>query len=145
MFATTFEHNETAYGFNLRGFQAFVPDAFGSDPGKFDNTFEPQMERYYNEIYVYGPDPRFPISPAAIAGAAAYKAVRSQPPKMHTMPYYEDFQTIHLQAISNIKAVAAQEAQNLLARFHLPNIDPNIVIISAEAAAHRLYDHENND
>ncbi|CAI2182953.1 2817_t:CDS:2 [Funneliformis geosporum] len=134
MFATTFEHNETAYGFNLRGFQAFVPDAFGSDPA--------QMERYYNEIYVNGPDSRFPISPAAIAGAAAYKAVRSQPP---TTPFYGDLQTLHLQAISNIKSMAAQEAQNLLARFCLPNIDPMIVIISAEAAAHRLYDHENFD
>ncbi|CAG8562406.1 2627_t:CDS:2 [Acaulospora colombiana] len=128
MFSTTLEHNEIAYGQNIRGFDAFVPDAFGSNPA--------QMERFYNEIYVHPPNPRIPVSPATLAGAAAYKAVRLHdshpnfPQKSHT---YE---------ISKIREIAAYEALHLLQMFPLPNVDPQIVVVSAEAAAHRLYDHE---
>ena len=64
---STYPH-ANAYGQNLRGFNAFVPNGFGADPA--------QMERYYNQIYIYGPDPRFPISAAMIAGAAAFKVRR---------------------------------------------------------------------
>lgn len=35
--------------------------------------YSAQMEKYYNQIYVFEPDPRNPVSPAALAGAAAYK------------------------------------------------------------------------
>ncbi|CAG8600943.1 11180_t:CDS:2 [Dentiscutata erythropus] len=127
-----FEHNETAYGQNLRGFDAFVPDAFGSNPA--------QMEQYYNQIYVYGPDPRFPISPATLAGAAAYKAV-----KLHEGNYHLsglDQRQNHNYAINLIRESAANEANLLLQRFPLPGVDPMIVVVSAEAGAHRLYDHE---
>ncbi|CAH1762650.1 2235_t:CDS:2 [Entrophospora sp. SA101] len=114
MYSTNFEHNETAYGYNLRGFQAFVPNAFGSDP-----------------------DPRFPISPAAIAGAAAFKAVRAFDSKT---PYNKN----HEQLIHYIRGKAVQETQYLLQRFPLPpDVDPITIIVSAEAAAHRLYDCEN--
>ncbi|CAG8630013.1 6613_t:CDS:2 [Racocetra fulgida] len=109
-----FEHNETAYGQNLRGFDAFVPDAF---------------------------DPRFPISPATLAGAAAYKAV-----KLHEENYHLtglNPRQNHNYAINLIRESAANEANLLLQRFPLPGIDPMIVVVSAEAGAHRLYDHEN--
>ncbi|KAG9302241.1 hypothetical protein G9A89_008732 [Geosiphon pyriformis] len=131
---TTIEHNETAYGQNLRGFDAFVPNAFGSDPA--------QMEHYYNQIYVWGPDPRFPITPAVIAGAAAYKAVRIHYEYLKNL---SSFPSHHHKAIDNIRATAAQEAHHLLQRFALPNVDPTIVVLSAEAGAHRLFDHEHFD
>ncbi|CAG8542768.1 9718_t:CDS:2 [Ambispora leptoticha] len=131
LFDTILEHNETAYGQNLRGFDAFMPNAFGSDPA--------QMEQYFNRIYIYGPDPRFPISPAMIAGAAAFKAVRSHDAHIKT-PYYRFH---HSETIDSIRSTAAKEAHLLLQQFPLPpEIDPRTVILSAEAGAHRLFDHE---
>ncbi|CAG8469789.1 5316_t:CDS:2 [Acaulospora morrowiae] len=127
--STIFEHNETAYGQNIRGFDAFVPDAFGSNPA--------QMERFYNEIYVYEPNPRIPISPAALAGAAAYKAVR-----LHDSQSNFFLHKNHTYEIGKIRETAANEALHLLQMYPIPNVDPQIVVISAEAAAHRLYDHE---
>ncbi|RHZ44100.1 hypothetical protein Glove_759g12 [Diversispora epigaea] len=127
MISTTFEHNETAYGQNVRGFSAFVPDAFGSNPR--------QMESYFNQIYVFIPDPKIPISPATLAGAAAYKAVRS-------FDSFDSTSRPHTYEVDRIREAAAREALDLLRTFPLPTVDPRIVVLSAEAAAHRLYDHE---
>lgn len=44
--------------------------------------------------------------------------------------------------VDKIREAAAREALYLLQMFPLPDVDPQIVILSAEAAAHRLYDHE---
>ncbi|CAG8474170.1 3476_t:CDS:2 [Diversispora eburnea] len=107
-------------------FSAFVPDAFGSNPR--------QLESYFKQIYTFIPDPRIPISPAALAGAAAYKAVRDTP--------RPTFEIRHTDEVDRIRETAAREALNLLRTFPLPTIDPQIVVLSAEAAAHRLYDHE---
>ncbi|CAG8478129.1 5634_t:CDS:2 [Paraglomus brasilianum] len=125
---STYPH-ANAYGQNLRGFNAFVPNAFGADPA--------QMERYYNQIYIYGPDPRFPISAAMIAGAAAFKAVRTyQDQSGMKLPNNHDYN------INAIRTIAAREADMLLRQFPLPDVDPTIILLSAEAGAHRLYDQE---
>ncbi|CAG8436649.1 6374_t:CDS:2 [Ambispora gerdemannii] len=128
---TIVEHNETAYGQNLRGFNAFMPNAFGSDPA--------QMEQYFNQVYVRGPDPRFPLSPAMIAGAAAFKAVRAHDAHLKT-PYDRSH---HSETINSIRVIAAKEAHLLLQQLPLPpDVDPQTVVLSAEAGAHRLFDHE---
>ncbi|GBB91721.1 hypothetical protein RclHR1_01910005 [Rhizophagus clarus] len=128
--------NDTGVNFvyeqNIRGFSAFVPvRPFGCNPV--------QMGRYYDTIYVYGPDPNFPITHAVIAGAAAYKAVQESSKVLRTLP--NNLRTsFYFQAISDVRGNAAREAQMLLQRYPLPGVDPMMVMISAEEGAHRLYD-----
>ncbi|CAB4400389.1 unnamed protein product [Rhizophagus irregularis] len=124
-----------AYGQNIRGFSAFVPVPFGYNPV--------QMGRYYDAIYVYGPNPNFPISHAVLAGAAAYKAVQESSKVLRTLPN-NNLQSFYSQAISEVKANAAREVQILLQRYPLPGVDPMMVIVSAEEGAHRLYDFSMN-
>ncbi|CAG8621567.1 17293_t:CDS:2 [Acaulospora morrowiae] len=123
MSPTTFEHNKIAYGHNIRGFDAHVPDAFGLN--------RVQMKRYYEEVYTHGPNPQIPLSPASIAGAAAYKAVFIIQPSFDYVNYSHE--------VNRIADVAAREALFLLQQFPLPNVDPKVVSISAAAGAHRLY------
>lgn len=148
------------------------------------------MEKYYNEIYVYGPNPRIPISSATIAGAAAFKvnslvfflssfyisiiclliyfffgknflpqlslshqwpikAVQqhdsrsSSPVSFNSDNLQHD--NLYFHEVNKIREAAAQEVLHLLQMFPIPNIDPAIIMISAEAGAHRLYDRYNID
>ncbi|RHZ44099.1 hypothetical protein Glove_759g13 [Diversispora epigaea] len=142
MFPEPLESSATAYGHNIRGFKAYVPGAFGSDTE--------QMEKYYKEIYLCGSNPRIPVSLAKIAGAAAFKAVQQHDSRSSSPPL--SFNSDSLQnenhyshEVNKIQKTAAQEVLSLLQMFPLPNVDPAIIVLSAEAGAHRLYDQYNVD
>ncbi|CAG8621578.1 17294_t:CDS:2 [Acaulospora morrowiae] len=100
-----------------------------------------QMEQFYNQIYVNGPNPKLPISLVTIAGAAAFKAVRqhnSAPNSPRSLP--NDPQDDHSYRISLVRAAAAQEAFYLSLFVPLQNVDSRVLVKSAEDAAHQLYD-----
>ena len=72
-----------------------------------------------------------------------FQAVQESLTKIPALPNNQNCQ-LHSEVISFVKAVAAREAQFLLQRYPLPGVDPEMVILSAEEGAHRLYHHATN-